>query len=290
MQNQLQQIARQLLIDKKADVVIGYGELEGGRIGAVFISSPDDCGRLVWNERCVQNLAVYLTRCEVKKLGRPAIVVKGCDARALVVLANEGQIDREQVTALGMVCDGARDDAGNLLAKCEVCDSAVPALVDEIIGARTTENKPPLNREEKLSKGKYAKLAKLRAMPVDERLAFWREEFSRCVKCYACRQSCPLCYCNVCVADKNRPVRIDTSSTLTGNFAWNILRAFHLAGRCVGCGTCAAACPAGIDLDLLNLTLADAAETHFGYIAGTEPGALPLIGSFSEDDKEDFIQ
>ena len=123
-----------------------------------------------------------------------------------------------------------------------------------------------------------------------KRLDYWKKEFSRCVRCYACRQSCPLCYCNVCVADKNRPIRIETSSTLTGNFAWNILRAFHLAGRCVGCGACAEACPAGIDLDLLNLTLAETAETEFDYISGKIPGAAPLIGTFSENDKEDFIQ
>jgi ferredoxin len=99
-----------------------------------------------------------------------------------------------------------------------------------------------------------------------------------------------MCYCDVCVADKNRPVRIDTSATLKGNFAWNLLRAFHLAGRCVGCAACSAACPAGIDLDLLNLSLAKAAEENFNYCAGMERHVEPLIGTFSPEDQEGFIR
>ena len=123
-----------------------------------------------------------------------------------------------------------------------------------------------------------------------ERMSFWAQEFERCVKCYACRQVCPLCYCERCIADKNRPVAIDTSATPKGNFAWHITRAFHLAGRCVGCGECARACPAGIPLGLLNLTLARAAEKHFGYQAGMDPKVEPLIGSYALTDKEDFIR
>jgi len=73
------------------------------------------------------------------------------------------------------------------------------------------------------------------------------------------------------VADKNRPVVIDTSATLKGNFAWHITRAFHLAGRCVQCGECSRACPAGIKLGLLNKTLARAADQCFGYRAGMDP-------------------
>jgi Fe-S oxidoreductase len=121
-------------------------------------------------------------------------------------------------------------------------------------------------------------------------MAFWKTEFSRCVKCYACRQACPLCYCRRCIADKNRPTVIDTSASLCGNYAWHINRAFHLAGRCIGCDECTRACPAGIPLRLLNLSLARAAEGEFGYRAGVDPALPPLIGSFSADDQEGFIR
>ena len=288
MQNKLRETAKKLLSDGTVNVVIGFGVVETGHVGAIFATRPEDADNLVWNDQCTQNLAVYLTRQEVKKLGKAAIVAKPCDARAIVVLANEAQIGRDDLVVIGMVCSGVVED-GKQCSRCETCLGHVPQNVDIVIGDPATAPKD-LTREERQQTGKYLRLKELAAMPAADRLAYWKKEFSHCVRCYACRQSCPLCYCNQCVADKNRPVRISTSASLSGNFAWNILRAFHLAGRCVSCGACSAACPAGIDLNLLNLTLANAAEEEFNHISGTVPGAMPLIGSFAESDKEDFIR
>ena len=83
---------------------------------------------------------------------------------------------------------------------------------------------------------------------------------------------------------------IDTSATLKGNVAWQITRAFHLAGRCVGCDECTRVCPAGIDLRLLNLSLAQAAEESFAFRAGMDPDAEPILGAYSEQDREEFIR
>ena len=137
---------------------------------------------------------------------------------------------------------------------------------------------------------RYAALDEFMKLSREERMAFWREEFSRCIKCYACRQACPVCYCNRCIVDKNRPIAFDTSATLKGNFAWHIVRAFHEAGRCIGCGECQRACPVGIRLGLLNLALARSAEVNFEYRAGMDPETPPIIGSYSLEDKETFIK
>jgi len=279
-QTELQEKTAELLTEKKVNVVIGYGHLETGEIGAVFVSSPHQANRLLWNEHCSANLTVYLTRKEIKKLGIPAIVVKGCDAKTLAILESENQLDRENLVVIGVACSGIKVQ-GILQEKCSVCDVQQPPHCDIVIGEVTSAG---------AQGDRYAKLARLSAMTTEQRFEYWKKEFARCVKCYACRQNCPLCYCEVCVADKNRPARIDTSATLKGNFAWNVLRAFHLAGRCVGCSACSQACPAGIDLDLLNLTLAKAAEDNFQYRAGMERHAEPLIGSFSPDDHEQFIR
>ena len=297
METELRNAIRKLLEEKTVDVAIGYGRVGvGGAVGAVFVTSPDEVDQLVWNSECRQNLAVHLTRPEIKALGKIAIVVKACDARAVVVLANESQIKREEIVVVGVVCEGvvkARFDGSNgeqFFEKCASCVEHAPKNVDVLIGdeAKAAELDAK-NAPTAAASGNQAKLAKLRAMTSEERFQYWRGEFSRCVRCYACRQSCPLCYCNRCVADKNRPTRIETSASMKGVFAWNLLRAFHLAGRCVSCGSCAAACPAGIELDLLNLTLVNAAKEHFNYVAG-EPGVPPLIGTYSLDDEEDFIR
>ncbi|MDR0870173.1 MAG: 4Fe-4S dicluster domain-containing protein [Planctomycetaceae bacterium] len=282
-QNQLQAKAKELLTEKKVDVVIGYGRTENGTTGAVFITDPEQTDKLLWNDECTANLTCYLKRQEIKKIGKPAVIVKGCDAKALAVLEIEKQIDRNEMTAIGVECFGVQERGKERQYKCQFCDVHQPPHCDIVFGADA--QKPPVS-----GGSRYEKLEKLLALTPSERFEFWKNEFSRCIKCYACRQNCPMCYCNVCVADKNQPVRIDTSATLKGNFAWNILRAFHLAGRCVGCAACSASCPAGIDLDLLNLTLAKAAKDEFNYVAGAERNVEPLIGTFSPSDEEHFIR
>ncbi len=243
---QLRETCRRLLEEGTVQVVIGYAE--GGR--PVFITRPEEGGRLVWNEQCVANLAAYLKRKEVRELGRTAVIVRECGERALVVLEQENQIDRRDLHVIRMEGPKQAGQSGQ-----------------------------PQDR-----------LALFMARPAAQRWAFWRQELARCVKCYACRQVCPLCYCERCVADKNRPVRIETSPSPRGNLAWQITRAFHHAGRCVGCGACTRACPAGIDLDLLNLSVARAAEKEFSYTAGSDACAPPLFGSWSPADKEEFIR
>lgn len=292
-QLKLQQKAKELLTDKTVDAVIGYGS-PATQPCLLVVTEPDDADQLVWNDRCTQNLAVYLRRKEVRALGKVAIVVKGCDAKSLAVLEVENQLDRSLFVVIGMECNGVQvtsiaspnNTTTNITyaAKCLSCEVNKPPHCDIVIEA----DEPPKYQPDPSKR--YERLSNLMSMSVEERLAYWKSELSRCIKCYACRQSCPLCYCEVCVVDKNRPVRIDTSATLKGNFAWNILRAFHLAGRCVGCSMCSEACPVGIDLDLLNLSLAKTAEENFNHKAGLNRSENLLIGTFSTEDQEEFIR
>jgi len=133
-------------------------------------------------------------------------------------------------------------------------------------------------------------IAKLEAMSPQERFSFWESEFEKCIRCYACRQACPLCYCERCIADKSMPRWVETSATKRGNFAWNIVRAFHLSGRCIGCNECERVCPAGIPLSLLNRKMAIVAKSEFGYESGMSVEAQTLIGTYDVKDKEEFIK
>jgi coenzyme F420-reducing hydrogenase delta subunit/ferredoxin len=268
---ELREYCQTLLAEGTVKVVIGYGER-----GPVVVTRAEDASRIVWNNRCVCNLTTYLKRKEIKALGRPAVVVKPCDEKSLIVLEKESQIDRKEVHVIGMACEGVGEP------KCTFCTARTPRFADKTFGEPAGPEplaSPPPNR-----------FATLMAMTSRERMAFWATQFDRCVKCYACRQVCPMCYCERCIVDKNRPIAIDPAPSRKGKFAWQIARAFHLAARCVGCGECSRACPAGIDLALLNIALHKAAQEHFGYDAGVDPAAEPVIGAYALQDKEDFIR
>lgn len=273
----LREACRRLLEEGTVQVVIGYGQaVRAVEPYPVFITDPDEVGQLVWNEQCRTNLVKYLLRKEIKALGKPAIVVKGCDERALVVLEQESQIDRSQVVVIGMACAGMGEP------RCEVCDAHQPRFSDLTLGEAVNV--------EQTAEQRYAHLREFMELSPASRMEYWKAELQRCVKCYACRQACPLCYCERCIVDKNRPACLDTSATLKGNFAWQIVRSFHLAGRCVGCDQCSRVCPEGIDLRLLNLSMAQASETNFGYRSGTDRNAELIVGHYSQQDKEDFIR
>ena len=140
------------------------------------------------------------------------------------------------------------------------------------------------------AKSCWPRSKELAAMSDEERAAFWTEQFSKCTRCYACRAACPGCYCQCCLAEKNVPQWISTTALAHGNFAWNIIRAFHQAGRCTLCGACEAACPQGLPLMLLNVHVAECAEKEFGHKPGYDLAEKPLIGSWSPDDEDGFVR
>jgi formate dehydrogenase subunit beta len=268
-----------LLESKHVGVVIGWEEgSSDGRTRPVFITEASEVDRLVWNRYCLNNLSDYLLRDEIRAYGKPAIISKGCDNRAIIVLMQEFQLKREDVYIIGVFCEGVGDEPP---AKCRHCAVHVPRLYDELIGE--PRELPP-------AEDVYDEVRKLEAMTPEERWEFWRREFEKCIRCYACRQVCPMCYCRRCIADKNVPQWIDSSAHAKGNFAWNVIRAFHLAGRCIECGECERACPANIKLMLLNRLLEKEVLELYGYEAGKDVDVKPVLNDFREGDDESFIK
>ena len=183
MQDKLRQTCRQLLADGTVQVVIGYGQAApGDRVVPVFITRPEDADQLVWNDQCFANLAKYLLRKEIAALGRAAICVKGCDQRALLVLEKESQIDRSQITVIGLACDGVGKPQRGKMRIVRRSHAAASRCHDrQDVGEADSRHGRP----------RYAEIEAFLKKTPEERMAYWRSELSRCVKCYACRQVCP---------------------------------------------------------------------------------------------------
>ncbi|HHD11032.1 MAG TPA: Fe-S oxidoreductase [Deltaproteobacteria bacterium] len=297
MEKELREKARELLESGEVSVVIGYGwNRRKTRTTPVFIRKPEEAERLIFNPLCVNNLSVYLTRKypDIQKLGRPAIVAKGCDIKNIAVLIAEGQLKREDVYIIGVRCNGVvyRQELwkGELKpeimpVKCHNCDVREPHIADTVVG-EPVDFTPP---EEPVGMV-FDKIREIDAMSPDERWQFWMDHFSRCIKCYACRQVCSLCYCERCITEKNMPQWIETSAHPRGNLAWNLIRAMHLAGRCTFCGECERACPVNIPLNIINQKLVLVVKDAFEYRSGYDPNTHPPLIVYDTEDKEDFIK
>jgi len=295
---------RVLLKSGSINLIIGYGEnlipVVGesniSTVSPLFISKEEYIERLVWNRQCIQNLTVYLTKGDIKRYDKIAVFVKPCDLKAINVLCQENQINRQKLYIIGLQCDGTMAkkmgmDEGHLPAKCILClekhkgtARCEPAEVDLMVESIPEGERPKKNP------GTYRILEELKGMPPKQRLSFWKAQFQKCLRCYACRSVCPMCYCEQCICNMSQPQWIYKSPHLKGNFLFHIIRAYHLAGRCVGCGECERVCPMGIPLMLLNTFMSDLVKDLYNYEAGQNPEDAPLLSQFKADDDQSFIQ
>ena len=283
-------LAKKLLQEKQVNAILGY-ESDRRGVRPAFITEIADCDRLVFDHRCVHNLAAYLSprRPHVTALGRLGVVVKACDTRAVAGLIRENQIKREDVVLIGVRCGGVvRDPAdsdplspGNVAPRCVGCDKREPVLSDHLVGEPKPAPAGDASRD--------ARVAEIEAMSSEERLDLWIRLLDKCTRCHACRQVCPMCFCERCIADKTQPTWIETSPHSRGNFSWHLTRALHLAGRCVDCGECERACPAGIPLGLLNRKVAQIVAARYGYVVTDDPAKPTPIGTYRLDDGQEFI-
>jgi len=290
IQEGIQIRARELLSLGEVSCVIGYERSPKGRARPVFVYDEDNAGRLIWDQTCQHNLMVYLRDLVLPSRRRDspprvAIIARPCDARALNVLIHEGQVAREQVFVIGVACPGmletqspgapSGDELGVLADHCQRCKERVPVFYDALVG------EPP---REKVQDETWADVVELENMTAGQRLAFWTREFERCIRCYACRQACPGCYCFECLAEQVDPPWVSIAHGMPEKAFFHVMRAYHLAGRCVECHACDQACPMHIPLSLLNRKIAKEVEALFGYVAGGDPETPPPLATFRKDE------
>ncbi len=312
---EIREIAYGLLRDGKVRVVIGFknGSLLL-RSRPCFIREESDVKQLVWNGYCENNLSKYLP----KRKESIAIVTKGCDARAIVELIKENQITREQLFIIGIDCNGIVD---RRLVENVMGNESIVAVKegDEILTVKGSNSEKILNRHEFLYEHckvcthpvpviydillAEKKLQCLQAPLIDtfsdvenfsylgneERWKYISKEISKCIRCYACRNACPMCYCPECFTDASKPQWVGKSKDLSDTAIFHLMRAFHLAGRCTGCGSCEQACPMGVDIRKLNRKLQKDVIDLFHYEAGCSTEEITPLATFKINDPQSFM-
>jgi len=316
---ELQEKVKQLLDNNEVEMVIGWGKGSLPLISTpVFIKNSADADQLIFDSTCRNNLATYLTK-DRRRLGKKynkiGIVVKGCDARSIVLYVTENQVKRENVVIIGVPCQGIYESRKiiNITDGREVLEQKTEGY-QVILKGKDFEIKVP--REQVLRdcclfcrypdapeydhfigehrgeidvQDEFKLVEDFEKKSSAERWQLITEEYSKCIRCYACRNVCPSCYCNYCFVDNNDPQWIGKTPEVTDNIIFHLIRNLHLAGRCVDCGACVSACPVNIDLRPLNKKVEKEMKERFGYTAGLDINEKPAMASYCENEKQDFI-
>ncbi len=111
-----------------------------------------------------------------------------------------------------------------------------------------------------------------------ERLQTIMEDSSRCTKCYACIENCPICYCVECSTKKPYLV---APGVLPVPFMFHLIRYAHVADSCVNCGQCEENCPMEIANSLYMHALQVDMEKMFGHTPGVNM-ELPVLALVEE--------
>ncbi len=306
--------AKRVLDEGVVEMVIGFkaGDTPLHPQPAFFTSS-EEIDQLAYNALCQNNLATYLTRFpKTQKIG---MLVRGCENRSVNALVFEGQHPREGLYLIGIPCEGIIDwrkiveqtgeevisvveqsdntmlvearsgyftlEKHSLLHEsCARCIHPNPISADIVIGDLLPEGDPALAREQ---------VAAFADLPVEERHAWFRQEAERCIRCYACREACPMCYCEECFVDHISPRWTESGTTPAGMQGWHIVRAFHQTGRCTSCGACERACPMDIKMTYLTEKLNDDMRRKYNFEVGLDAETPTPFSTVTLDDKSRFV-
>jgi formate dehydrogenase subunit beta len=362
------------LESKIVDAVVAVKARDGDRYDGIpaLITEPEQLKETAGALHCASpNLArfvkEYLDGASSLKI---AIVVKPCDAKAIIELAKRSQISLENLLLVGLNCTGtlpsakaksmikeefevnpadvaSEDIEDNELVirlkdgsekkkslaeleekgygrreNCRRCETNIPIMADIACGKWGTTDKkstfievcsekgakffeaavkagcikveqPSANSIDARKKKDQAAIelarqwqekdfASLEQMSSDERFNYWFGQFSQCIKCYGCRDACPICYCKDCFLEADRG--FISPGEVPPDVMFPMIRITHVMDSCVNCGQCQDACTMELPLSSLIFLLSKKIDAIFKYEPGMDVTKLPPLRTVTDEE------
>lgn len=251
----MQTQVKQWLQEGSVDIFLGYKLVQGHPLPHCFTRDKlDEVKDLIAGQArySLEKIATKIAAVHPDlKIG---LLARDCNQRALNVLYVWNQLKPDNIQTIGLNCCPSRlKEHGD----CSYLESRKTGPIKKLIGI---DNHMDIAAAEEFS------------MP--ERYSRWMYEFSKCIKCYGCRDICPVCFCKECSLEHSE--LIGTGALPPEIPIFHLVRAVHMAGRCIDCGLCEDACPANISLRLLYAKVNEIVSDVFDYQTGTSPEQSPF--------------
>jgi formate dehydrogenase subunit beta len=367
-------LLRFALESRKVDSVLAVKARDTNRYDGipVLIADPKKTVETAGTLHCtspniVRFLKEYLGGAFDQKI---ALVVKPCDAKAIIELAKRNQINLDTLLLIGVNCTGtlppakakkmfreefgvdpadvvAEDIEDNRLTirlkngtektkdlaelerkgygrreNCRRCETNIPVMADvacgkwgtrdknttfievcsergaEFIGAaieagaikveqpRTDDIEARRRKDEAARQSaqqwQNEDFGRLEGVSAEDRFNYWLGQFSRCIKCYGCRDACPICYCKDCMLEADRG--FVPPGKVPPDVMFPMVRISHVMDSCVNCGQCQDACTMELPLSRLIFMLNKKLADIFKYEPGTDVDALPPLRTVTDEE------
>ena len=124
-------------------------------------------------------------------------------------------------------------------------------------------------------------------MSLKEKDEFWRKQFGKCIKCYGCRNACPVCICKECYMENHFFTK---GGELPVQFpSFHFIQRYHHAAQCIECGECELVCPMDIPLRLISQVLLRQIKEMYDYVPGMDPEQPCPLYTITEVEKEEVF-
>lgn len=237
------------------DLFIGYKMMMGHPLPYCFSKENiEEVDQLIVgpSRYSLEKIATHITA--EKPETKIGLLARDCNQRALNVLYIWNQLKPENIKTVSVNCcpSNLKDHAD-----CTYLEPEAAGAYKKQVGVDNTHRPQDLE-----------------AFGQEERLSRWMYEFQKCIKCYGCRNVCPVCFCKECSLEHKDLVGKGALPPQVPVF--HLVRAAHMAGRCIDCGLCEDACPVGIPLRLLYRKVNDIVVNVFDYETGSSEQQSPF--------------